>query len=575
MSNPIQKTKTVYFSTSAQIVRRLGRESVSDPIIAVLELVKNSYDADANFCKISFDNIKLKKGEKIIIKDDGHGMKEEDILHNWLRAATDNKSIEKITKKYKRRKIGEKGIGRFATERLARKVTLISNPEKSDQGYILEVDWSKYDDPNADFEKVPLPLQTFSKVKSDHGLEIILEGLSEQWDEDKLNKLKRDISLIIPPSFKGSKFNVNIQAEEFPKFDGKLKSSFLNDADFTFYGSLEKDGKVTYKLKSRYGKKIERKEKLGNLLCGPIEFQLFFFYLGKTEYLSPNDQEKIDFTIRKKIMADFSGIKMYRDNFRVKPFGDPKNDWLDLDKERINSPGLYPGNNQVFGVVRITKDSNPNIEDTTSRENIVTNLAWNDLKNFIKGSLRYFSLERQKLEKKYKGRVRSSKKSVEKKENLIKTSFKEIKKEALAENKIEEPRVSPIPQDIINACPNNLKQELNEFNGCLVNNYFNAAAILARKILEIACIIKLKKEKKENLIRTDLEYSELPAIIEVLKKENLIDSKIASRLVKHNNIKLFGDSAAHSFRTQIHQEDIGPIRDLLRICLEQLFSNNH
>jgi len=570
MGNLDIKSKTVYFSTSAQIVKRFGRESVSDPIIAILELVKNSYDADANYCKILFENIRTKEKGKIIIRDDGTGMSEEDINKKWLRAATNNKSIEKITRKFKRRKIGEKGIGRFATERLGSKVSLISKPNKSDTGCILELNWSDYDDPDADFEKIPLKLNFFKKEKEDHGLEIIIENLDGVWNEDKIENLKTELSLILPPNLGKGKFTAEIETNEFPKASGKIKSSFLNDADFIFNGCLERNGTITYKLKTRYGKKIQKGDKLKEFLCGPVEFQLFFFYLGKTEFLSKKDNEKIDFSLRKKILTQFSGIKLYRDGFRVKPFGDPSNDWLDINRERINNPSLYPGNKQLFGIVKITKDQNPSIEDTTSRENIVVNMAWEDLKKFIKGSIRFFILERQKLEKKYKGKKGTVKRE---RNNLIKQSFKDIKKESIEEPKMESIKVPTIPQDIILECPKPVRRTLEEFNGCLNFDYYNAAAVLARKALEISSVLKFKQENKENLIIKDSEYIELNKRIEMLKNNKMISSHLAKKLIEDNKIKLFGDSAAHSFMINVRPEDISPIRDMLRLCMEELFSN--
>jgi len=568
MVDDIKNKRTVYFSTSAQLAKRLGGESVSDPIIAVLELIKNSYDADATYCRITFKDMRSEEEGTIIIEDDGEGMVEEDIIHKWLRVATDNKTVNKYTKKYKRRKIGEKGIGRFATERLAKKIILTSNPEKETEGYSLEIDWSKYDDPNADFDKIPLELNFFKKQKTKKGFRIILEDLKEGWDEEKFKKLRNDISLIIPPTVRNSKFSVEIKAEEFRKVEGEVKSSFLKNADIIFSGKLEKNGNIKYTI--RKGSKILVKEdKLKQFLCGPIEFKLFFFYLGPTEALTKKDNQNIDFSLRRKMMDQFCGIKLYRDCFRVKPFGDPKNDWLELNKERINNPGLYPGTKQIFGIVKISKDNNPNISDTTSRENIVTNLAWSDLKNFIKGSLRYFSLERQKLEKKYKG---AKKKKREK--NLIKESFKKVKEEAVLETPIEESKISTISSEIIDSSPKNIASLLKEFNGCLINGYFNAAAILARKILEVGTILKFKRTKKGHLIIENGEYKELNQRIDILKKEKLIDAPLAKRLINDNKIKIFGDSAAHSFRIDVKEEDIGPIRDLLRLCIEQLNSDD-
>jgi len=155
---------------------------------------------------------------------------------------------------------------------------------------------------------------------------------------------------------------------------------------------------------------------------------------------------------------------------------------------------------------------------------------------------------------------------------LIKQSFKDLKKEENQELKIDKPQITPIPQDIISSCPKQVMRTLEEFNGCLLFNYYTAAAILARRALEISSIIKFKQLGKENLILENSEHVELSKRIEILKVNKWITLNLAKRLIEDNKIKLFGDSAAHSFSVTIRPEDVSPIRDLLRLCMEELFS---
>lgn len=547
--------QTLYFSTAGRLTRLLGRESIANPVIALLELVKNAYDADATEVRIIFENIRSGSG-KIRIIDNGTGMDLNDIQRKWMRAATDDKERNPLSKG-DRRKIGEKGIGRFATDRLAKKLMLVSRPENSTEGHLLVINWHEFEQPNADFEKVPNKCYPFRKKKTEHGVEIHLEDLNERWDADKIRKLRQDISLIIPPTGGPQKFRPVVVSDEFKEVSGGIRSQFLKDADYIFSGKLERDGNIKYKLRTIDGKEYEDSDTLKEFTCGPVEFLLHFFYLGPSDYLALPEKKR-DYELRKNVLEDFGGIKLYRDNFRVKPFGDPGNDWLGLDPERVNNPGVYPGNNQIFGVVKIGKDKNPAIVDVLTREGIISNPAFQDMVKFIKGSLKFFSKKRSAIEGKVKGK--GKKKRTKRRTSLIKESFR----------KKEEPKSDGLPDDLLEKLPPEIRVICEEINGCLYHGFFNAAAVMMRKALEVATIIKFRQEGKENLILKSGEYEELPTRIEIAKQNNFISRKIAEKLIRDNKIKLFGDTAAHSFRIQIREEDAGPLRDQLRLVLEDM-----
>jgi len=441
---PIQsEPRKAYFSTAARMAKLLGRDSVADPIIALLELIKNSYDADATQVIITFENMR-QENSKIIIADNGLGMTEEDIEKKWMRAATNNKERETITPELRRRKIGEKGVGRFATERLAKKIILVSNPYKKTKGYGLIINWSDFDkNPGDDFEKIPNKLYTFNKLKKERGVTIYLENLNEKWNGDKIKRFRDDASLIIPPIGGPQKFSVNIKADEFERYSGKIKSSFLKRADYVFSGRLEKNGTIHYLFKINEGKTYKDKDKISQFSCGPTEFQLYFYYLGPSSYI-PKKITPPNFELRKSVLQDFSGIKLYRDNFRIKPFGDPGNDWLGINSERINDPANYPSNNQLFGFIKLKKEENKGINDTTSRENIINNTEFLDLKRFMKGSLKFFAKKRGEIEGKYKkAKLRTkTKQKIVKKKSLIRESFRKAKG-----------KPQQFPQDLIDKMP--------------------------------------------------------------------------------------------------------------------------
>jgi len=125
-------------------------------------------------------------------------------------------------------------------------------------------------------------------------------------------------------------------------------------------------------------------------------------------------------------------------------------------------------------------------------------------------------------------------------------------------------------QDLIEKMPTILANILIEINGCILHSYWTAAAILMRKTLEIATIIKFQQEEKEHEIMVDGDYNELPKRLEKAKQNGYFSSSTGNKLIKDNKIKLFGDIAAHSYRVEIKPDDVGPMKDLLRVALDEL-----
>ena len=135
----------LYFDTSGRIIKVFGRESISNPNIVVLEMIKNSWDADATSVEVIFEEVLTGKG-KLTIRDNGSGMTWEEIKNNWMTAATDNKEENPLTKIYKRSKIGEKGMARFGLENISDNLLVVSKPINENCGFRIEIDWKKYYD---------------------------------------------------------------------------------------------------------------------------------------------------------------------------------------------------------------------------------------------------------------------------------------------------------------------------------------------------------------------------------------------------------------------------------------------
>lgn len=461
----------LYFESSGRIVKLLGRESISNPNIALLEMIKNAWDADATSVEIIFEDLLSGRG-KLTVRDNGIGMTLAEIEDSWMVAATDTKEKFPVTKKYGRPKIGEKGIARFGLENISERLEVSSKPEGEPKGFQIIFDWTKYEAPDAKFEKISNPCHSFTKRKDEHGFECILSPLRENWDLDRLLGLARDIDSVLPPVSKPSHFDVRLTVPEYSQVSGlSLESKFLKKAVYRCHFELKEDGTIVYDFFAGGGRKSHLKHKDLTYTCGPLTFHFYFFFrdFGKYETVQTTGvyRGKLDFDIidLKKFLDNWGGIKIYRDGFRVKPYGDFGNDWLGLDKLRVDAPGIYPENEQVFGFIQVTKKGNPQLVDTTTREGLVNNKAFQDLERFTKESIKFFAGVRRTIKEEELG-VRVKRRKI-----LRRRAVKVITRRPLLDFGVKYP--DPFSKK--------LEEEINE---AYKYGLPNASLILSRKMVE-------------------------------------------------------------------------------------------
>ena len=374
------------FQVSGNLIRKLGGESISNKNVAILELIKNSYDAKANKVEIFLNDVNT-TGGNITISDNGRGMDYSDLMNKWMTIATTNKS--KVKKNGEHSIIGEKGIGRLSAESLGRNTVLYSYPRNESTGYKILFDWGKYQAENILIDQIPNQTFRFPKTKGKYGTMLEILNLNHDWnDKSSQENLLRDINLLNPINKPLTDFKV------IPKINPTLVSVPLIRRGF-----LEK---AVYKLKTRLSGGIsvryefivkgKRKEGLftldRKLKCGDAVFELYFFYKSP-KYLKDALGIEISQADAKEItniLENYSGIKLYRDNFRVKPYGEPKSDWIGLDVAAHNQ-SILPRNNAVIGMVYISRSKNQEIVDTTTREGVLYSDAFIDLISFVQTSI--------------------------------------------------------------------------------------------------------------------------------------------------------------------------------------------
>jgi len=378
----------LHFRFESRLAKLLGRQSVTNERDAVFELVKNGYDADATKIDVSFSDITTGAG-KIIIRDNGIGMTKSDIENKFMVVATSSR-VKETTTESGRIVVGEKGIGRFAMERLGKKTTVISYPKNETIAYRLTIEWDRYELEGTTFDEIGNEFESFPKDdQKKHGVEIISENLRDKWDEEKILNLSRKLGLlIIPEGFKSKlSFGITLAAPEFGVSITAVTSKLLDKAPYKLIAKLQ-NNRIQIQVWEK-GKKIVGVEKGNHIIdstsmrCGPATYRMWGFPFDKpgekhwTNYYGIRNLDII-----REFLDENQGIKMYRDGFRVMPYGERGIDWTDRGGAARSQSGVLPVHNMV-GWVEISTTENPDLVPTTTRHRLIEDEKFEDLRNFV------------------------------------------------------------------------------------------------------------------------------------------------------------------------------------------------
>ena len=427
---------TLHFDINAAVVFRLGEELITDVVQALVELVKNSYDADATWVKVTIDTQARNRWGRsyatargaILVHDNGHGMDQCTIERGWLTIANSPKREQKAagqTTRLGRTPIGDKGLGRLGSQRLARNVEIITRPrsEPTTEHYVA-FSWADFRD-TASLGEVPVRSRQRTVSGSEHGTKLILSDLCEPetWQgEEYLRDLQRKLSGMISPFQETRNFRVHlevdgkrIQLTEIAQrvretallryafeFDGKVfrisglvRLTYLQpntkDDRHLFQSLCRRDGgKALYEFLATKARKrrpahfelskrpgwfleigmdralddLDRVRRLGNSAAnpGPFRGEVDAVSLDSSDFKSDVFDRQSDY---RRLVRDLAGIRVYRAGFGIR-VGD---DWLGLGKQWTRGSsyyGLRPGN--VLGYVAISALHNLDLVETTSRE---------------------------------------------------------------------------------------------------------------------------------------------------------------------------------------------------------------
>lgn len=401
--------REVHFRFAADVLRRLGEELNPSVDQGIIELVKNAYDADAKVCAVELQNVDS-HGGTVVVTDDGQGMTPEDISNGWLVLGRSTKNPGQRTAGG-RLPAGSKGLGRLAALRLGHRVTLHTRPMSSKKIiYELDIDWDVFDDVDL-VEEVPLAITSRAVEDEKYSTKIFIKNLRHRINRAEVKRLARALVLLADPfgdDIHG--FQPRLSAPEFDDLSALVEARYFPEADYHLrahtdsrgYGHLEvMDGydKVLYAADHReFSEHPDRPYS-----CPPAIFDQWIFILSGENFRlrSVSLREVQDW------LGSFGGVHLYVNGLRVNPYGNPANDWLDMNLSRVRSPENRPGTNTSIGRVRV-EDTQDVLLQKTDRSGIIESEEFHDLRAFAIDALEYLARRRQADAEKRRKRERTA-----------------------------------------------------------------------------------------------------------------------------------------------------------------------
>ena len=421
MNSGITREVVQPFRPRARMLQLLGDELIASDRLAVFELVKNAYDADANEVTVRLDTSRLRK-PSITVNDDGCGMTLDDIQSIWLVPGDEHRKQQRLsrqrTPKHHRLPLGEKGLGRFAVHKLGNHIELVTRAHDAEE-CVVAIDWNKLiAHPFLDEAPVTIGVrepQVFTN--STTGTRIQISELRTVWRRGEVRRLHNQITSICSPFEEPGSFTAGLDVpghEDWlaglPDVRTILERAFWRFSFVLQDGSFEWD----YQFRKIPGLNLEGRKKQGNeklrlpssgsrpktsnrLVAdesttagiGPIRGEFYVYDRDKAILSHMPHQQAIA-----NYLDETGGIRVYRDGIRVYNYGEQGDDWLGLDLRRVNTPTRRISRNIVLGAVHLSLENSTELIEKTNREGFVDNDACQRLRTIILGALEEFEAER-------------------------------------------------------------------------------------------------------------------------------------------------------------------------------------
>lgn len=421
----------LHFKTNIQLKSIIGKDLINDDNIAILELVKNSFDADSKKVEVQYLNLKgnddkivasfSDKTSRLIIKDNGLGMDLEDIQNKWLNIAYSEKKSN--NRQHNRMMAGAKGVGRFSCDRLGEYLNLYTKKQNSNDYLLLKIDWKEFeiDDNTKEIQSVDLDYEILTKTELENRniiafeqgvfLEIIKLRSNwvyetkdvKNWNTEKLVNLKKYLEKLINPNqaFEKNDFGIYLNANEFieennkkeihEKFIGKIENTIFEKLDFkttSIESEIIEDGKVILTTLKDKGQTIFWIKEKNDFYPEITNLKIYLYYL--------NTYSKAFFTKQTGVRSlDYGSIYLFVNGFRISPYGEGGNDWLNLEQRKGQGYARFIGTRDLVGRIEIL-DFDKKFNVISNREGVEKNESYHRLTNQKNG---YFFKTFRRLEK--------------------------------------------------------------------------------------------------------------------------------------------------------------------------------
>ena len=398
----------------------IGRDLIQDNYAAVIELVKNAYDADSPDVNIEFRAVPDRSRYTITISDHGHGMSKDDVINKWLVPSTPDKRVKKKSPSGRILQ-GSKGVGRYAASVLGKDLTLETVTDQNEKTTVC-LEWTDFEEAEY-LNDVDILVETVETSESS-GTVLTINGddnLLSGWDKDRFEKLRFELKKLTPPMSNilysednVDKFSISLTVEGFPGVDDVKETiepyPLFELFDYKISGVIDAKGKgiLTY-LSQKVRNAVEEKIlfDLGKQTgCGELDIDIRVFDREKEAIaaltkrgLKEESESPFGKLTARQLLNYYNGIGVYRNGFRIRPLGDVGYDWLKLNARRVNNPSLRIGSNQVIGYVQIQSEGESYLVEKSARDGLKENPAFNRLQDVTQRVISELEIRRFKYRK--------------------------------------------------------------------------------------------------------------------------------------------------------------------------------
>ena len=448
------------FRPRARMLQLLGDQLIRDAHIAVFELLKNAYDADATEVTVTLSDIEDGDDASIVVEDDGSGMTFDTVMNVWLEPATDHRARQKSegvrSPRFGRLPMGEKGIGRFAVHKLGKAVELVTRATDCDE-VVVAVDWDALEEEEYLSDAALHIVERRPAVFVGRtGTRITVSRLRETWTRRMARSLRRSVTAMTSPFEDVASFRPELILDPDPEWFGDLldPAGAINSALFHTRAEVDPDSwtmSYSYEFSpprstpwieprtsiqtnvtlgaddeartgARYLRQLQEvatrarqeasnegasdedstdedasdedaSDEKKDAGVGEFDLDLHIFDLDReTRALL----RLTDYRGLREFLAANGGIRVYRDGIRVYDYGEPQNDWLELDARRVNVPAQRISNALVLGAVRLDSLRSAGLVEKTNREGFVESPSYRLLRSAVQAAVQHVVFERNR-----------------------------------------------------------------------------------------------------------------------------------------------------------------------------------